>query len=57
MALVSKMKMGCPDTIMTSQGSLLVMEGVGFRELGPLQSFMAKPKKSAGGQPGSDILY
>jgi hypothetical protein len=51
------MKMGCPDTIMTSQGSLLVMEGVGFRELGPLQSFMAKPKKSAGGQPGSDILY
>ena len=36
-------------------GSLLVMELVQTRELGPLQLSIAKPRRSAGGLPGSDV--
>lgn len=50
MASVSKRKeMGCPDTMMTTLGSLVVIEMVGLRELRPLQLSMAKPRRSAAG--------
>ena len=36
--------MGSPLTMMTTQGSLLVMTVVGSKELGPLQLSLAKPR-------------
>ena len=55
LASVSKKKeMGYPHTMMTTLGSLLVMELVQTRELGPLQLSIAVPRRSARGLPGSD---
>lgn len=46
-SVFKRKKMGCPDTMMSTWGSLMVKKMVGSRELRPLQS-IAKPR-SAGG--------
>lgn len=48
MALLTKMKIEHPDTIMKSKGSLLEMEVVESRELRTFQSSMAKARLSGG---------
>ena len=53
MALVTKRKeMGHSYTMMATWGSLLVIAMLGSRELRTLQSFIAKPRRSAGRSPG-----
>jgi hypothetical protein len=55
-APVSKRKeIGCLHTTISTQGSLLVMAVVGSGELGPPQSTIAKPRRSAGGLSGGDV--
>ena len=56
-APVSRRKeMGHPHTTIITQGSLLVMGVVWSRELRPLQSSIAKPRRSAGEVSGYDCL-
>ena len=51
-----KRKMGQPHTIITTQGSLLVIGMARFREYWPLKSSIAKLRRSTGGLLGSDGL-
>lgn len=58
MALVSRVKeMGGPDTLMTTQGSLLEMTVVEPRESWPLQLSMARPRDQLKGDLGVIALY
>ena len=50
----SRKEMGRPHTTIVTRGSLLVMGVVGSRELRPLQSSIAKPRRSVGGVSGRD---
>lgn len=57
-ALVSKRKeMDCPDTLMSTRGSLTEMTVIGSGEPGPFHSSlsMARARKSAGGRSVSDV--
>ena len=55
-APVSKRKkMGCPHTTISIRNFLLVMAVVRSGEFGPLQSAIAKPRRSVGGLSGGDV--
>ena len=54
-APVSMRKMGHPHTMISTQGTLLVMAVVVSGELGPPQLAIAKPRRSVGGLSGGDV--